>query len=255
MHAQGVAVKIPTMFARGTPRVVAVLMLAALSFSGAWAQGEAGGRVQDQLDQTVSLSAAAQRQVTQDWLSMRFMAKQDGASAAVVQAGLKRALADALEQVQPLAQAEALQVSTGRFSMQPRYSSAGASMGWRGEAELVLEGNDAARIGEASARLGHLAITAVHWRVSAQARRAVADQLRAEAIAAFRAQALSVSQAFGFAGYRLIEAQVADASEGLRPPMMMARAMGAADASASPVPAVAGTETLSVQVHGRIQLQ
>lgn len=202
-------------------------------------------------EREVTLSASAQTSVAQDWLRMRFAAKGDGADASALQARLKRRLQQAIDVVQPMAAGEALRVETGGFQLSPRYNSAGAPMGWRGSAELILSGRDFGRIGEASGKLGDLAVVSVDLSVSDSLARQTREAVRLEAIAAFRTQASSVAQAFGYSAYDLLDVNVGSDSPGGRVPMMM-RAMAA---DAAPVPVVAGQEDISVQVSGRIRLR
>jgi predicted secreted protein len=203
-------------------------------------------------EREVTLSASAQTSVAQDWLSMRFAVRLDGADASALQSELKQRLQQAIDAVQGMAQADDLQVQTGGFRLTPRYNSAGASMGWRGSAELVLRGRDFGRIGQASAKLHDLAVVSVDMSVSNALARQTRESVRLEAIAAFREQAASVAKAFGYSDYDLLDVNVGSDSPDMgRGPMMM-RAMAA---DAAPMPVVAGQEDISVQVTGRIRLR
>lgn len=199
----------------------------------------------------VSLSASAQRRVTQDWLILRLSIKRDGSDGAALQAQLKQGLQQALTAVQGLASGDALQVQTGGFHLVPRYNSAGAAMGWRGSAELILRGSDFGLIGRASARLGEMTVDSVELGVSQASERRVREQVRLEAIAAFRDQAASVAKAFGYNGYELVDVNVgSDRGSGGMP-----IALRSAGPAAAPLPVAAAQEEIVVNVSGRIRLQ
>ena len=202
----------------------------------------------------VTLSASAQKSVAQDWLSMRFAVRKDGSDAPAVQAELKQRLQQALGAVQGMASGEALQVQTGAFHVSPRYSNSGSVRGWQGTAELVLSGRDFGLIGQASAKLRDLVAVSVDFSVSSALERKTREALRLEAIAAFQAQAASVSKAFGYGAYELLEANVgSDVANNPGHPVMMARALVAEEDVA--VPVQAGNDVINVRVSGRIRLR
>jgi predicted secreted protein len=211
-------------------------------------------QAQERALREVTLSASAEQQVAQDWLRMRMAARIEGRDASAVQAQLKQAIERALAQVQPMASGAALQVRTDGFNLQPRYTQQGRTDGWVGQAGVVIEGRDFGLIGQASAKLAELNADQVALSVSSELARRTSEQVRLEAISAFRAQALAVAKAFGHQSYELMDVNVGSDNGGARPPVLMARAM-AMSSDAAAVPVAASVESIGVQVSGRIRLQ
>jgi len=108
--------------------------------------------------QRVNLAAQASVQVAQDLLTMSLSTTREGTDAQQVQAQLKNALDAALTQAKKEARPGLMAVRTGRFGLSPRYGNNGKITGWQGSTELVLEGQDFARISETAGRLSTLTV-------------------------------------------------------------------------------------------------
>ena len=208
----------------------------------------------------MSLSAASTQEVTMDTLSVTLAVVREGQDAAAVQAQLRQVLDAALAEARKAAKPKALEVQTGMFSLNPRYTSpanrsaAPAIAGWSGRAELLIEGRDLPAVAQLVGRLTTLTVSRVGFSLSREARERVEDEATQQAIARFRARAEAYSRQFGFAGYQIREVQV-----GLQDvPVMMARApmMRAAAASSAEesLPVEAGKATVSVTVSGSVQM-
>ena len=219
-----------------------------------------GARAQERAPQEtslneVTLSASAEQSVVQDWLRMRLVARIEGVDAGAVQAELKQAVQTALAQVQPAASKgtpEDLLVHSDGFALQPRLNTSRETIGWVGQAGVMLEGRDFEAIAQAAANLGALHVERVELTVSSALARTTREEVRLDAITAFRAQALSVAQAFGFPGYDLVDVNVGADSMAGRPPVPLMRAMSA---DTAPMPVAAGLQAIAVQVSGRIRLR
>ena len=94
----------------------------------------------------VQLSAAGMVQVEQDMLTITLMVNKEAPTLAAAQTQLKQALDEALAQAKAGAQPGQMDVSTGMFSLYPRYGKDQKVLGWQGRAELRLEGRDFGRI-------------------------------------------------------------------------------------------------------------
>lgn len=203
----------------------------------------------------VQLSASASREAVQDWLTVSLYTRQQAADAATVQNQLKAVLDKALAQANGQARAGAVEVSTGGFSVQPRYGKDGQIQGWQGSAELLIQGRDVARLAALAGQLPGMAVAGMTFSLSRDAVRRLEGELRHEAIGNFRSSAQAVAQDFGYSGYELREVSVQ--LVGNEPPMyrqrMLAADVGAAMSSA-PVPAEAGKSTVQVNVSGSVQL-
>lgn len=203
----------------------------------------------------VHLQASVQRELAQDWLTVTLQAVREGSDAASVQAQLKALLDAALQQARAV-RGEGLAVRTGGFNLGPRYDNNGRVRGWQGQAELVLEGRDTARIAQLAGQLNSLNITSVQPSVSRELRERVQSELGAEAIAAFRAKAQAAATAFGQRGYSLHEVHLHDGGAAAPTPRPMARAMRMEAAAAdAPLPVEAGTSVVSVSVQGSVRLE
>lgn len=208
-------------------------------------------------DGVVSLSASATIDVPKDWISITFSTTRDGADAGAVQSAVRQAVEAALAQARESARGDGhVEVETGAFSLQPRYSSKGQPSGWQGQAELVVQGRDVTTIAQLAGRITTLTIERVDYSVSREAREKVESDLSAQAIARFRGKAADVAKAFGYSGWTVREVAVTSDSE--QPPMprpFMARAVSAAPADLAPaLPVEGGKGTLTVTVNGTVQM-
>lgn len=237
-----------------TRRVAVLWVAVALASSGAQAQATLG--VAAAPHNVVQLSASAQQELLQDWLTAVLVSRHQASDAATVQNQLKHTLDRALAQARVQA-GPALQVSTGSFMVQPRLGRDGQVLGWQGSAELLLQGRDVARIASLAAALPGMAVSQMHFSLSREASERVEAEVRQQAIARFRAQAQEVAQHFGFQGYTLREVTISEA--GLPPPgrmrVMVASAEMGAAMDAAPVPAEPGRSLVQVQVSGSVQLR
>jgi predicted secreted protein len=204
----------------------------------------------------VSIATQGTVEVQQDLLSISMNTTKEGSDAANVQSQLKQALDAALAVAKPAAQAPAMEVRTGQFSLYPRYDRGGKINGWQGTAELVLEGKDFARISQTAGKIQTLTMGNVGFNLSKEQRAKVESEAQAIAIDRFKAKALEVAKQFGFSGYTLREVAVnADApgfvqARGRAVTMSMSKA---ADESA--VPVEAGKSAVVVNVNGAVQLK
>jgi predicted secreted protein len=209
----------------------------------------------------VNLAASATVEVPRDWLTIVFATTREGSDPVAVQAELKQALDAALAEARRGARPGQLEVRTGGFSLNPRYSAQPRPLnasgpiiaGWSGTAELIVEGRDTAAISALAGRIRTLTVARTGFSISREAREKVEAEVSAMAIARFRARADELAKQFGFGGWTLREVVVS--SEGGQPPMPvpMMRAQ-AAPAAEMALPVEAGTGTVSASVSGSVQL-
>lgn len=206
--------------------------------------------------QVVQLSASAQREAVQDWLTVVLVARHQAGDAATVQNQLKVALEQALVQARAGAQAGAVEVSSGGFTVQPRYGREGQIAGWQGSAELLLQGRDVAKVSALAGRIPGMTISQMSFSLSREASRSLEDEVRQEAISQFRSNAASVAKGFGFSGYELREVSVSSGDVPVMQPRLRVAAMAdMAAAGAAPVPVEPGKSTVQVTVSGSVQLK
>lgn len=203
----------------------------------------------------VQLSASGAVEVTQDLLTISMTTTREGTDAATVQAQLKIALDAALAEARKAASPGQMEVRTGPFNLGPRYGRDGKISGWRGAAELVLEGRDFVRISTTAGQIQTLTVGAVGFGLSREQRERVEGEAQALAIGRFKAKAADIAKGFGFGGYTLREVSVNANDPGFAPrPRMMALEARAAVADA-PVPVEAGKSSVVVTVSGAVQLK
>ena len=229
--------------------MVACAVLAGTSAAGA--QGVVLAPPQNVLQ----LSAMATVEVQQDLLSMTLSTTREAADAATVQTQLRAALDAALTEARKNAQPGQLDVRTGNFNLSPRYSREGKMTGWRGTAELVLEGRDFPRITQTASRITTLTIANIGFALSREQQGKTEIEAQAAAIDNFKQRADELAKRFGFSGYTLREVAVNAHQGGPVQPRMMAMDAMAKSASDAPVPVEAGKTNVVVNVSGSVQLK
>ena len=231
---------------RRTQALSAAVLCLALLQGAAWAQP--APVVADQL----SLSASATVEVANDLLSITFATQREAPDAATVQAQLTQALEAALVEARKAARPGQVDISTGNFSVQPRYGVKGEPLRWQGSVELRAEGRDFDALTRLVGRIQTLSVAHVGHRLSREAREKAEAEVSAQAIARFRAQAAAHAKAFGFDGVSLRAVEIS--SNASQPPMPRFRAAGAELAMAAPLPVAAGVSEVSVVVSGSVQM-
>lgn len=211
------------------------------------------------LRNVVQLSASGSVEVEQDWLQMSLATTQEGRDAAVVQKQLQQIVDLALRSLKGQEQGQAMQVRSGSFGVYPRQSADGKIKAWQGRAEIVIEGKDFARISQAAAQVPNMTVSAMGFGLSKEGRQAVQEQAQSQAIERFKRRASGLAKQFGFASYTLREVNV-NSQDGFYAPRMQRAngmlAMASAKGDVDDALAVeAGTEQVTVEVSGSVQLQ
>lgn len=199
----------------------------------------------------LQLSATGQAQATQDWLNVTLAVQHEGSEARAVQAELQRSLDAALQKIRPSADGDKLRVETSSFGVYPSYHK-NKARSWTGRAELLLQGNDFARILQAAEHASGMSIARMDFDLSHQARSKLEQQAQAEAIARFKARAQDIVKAFGLSSYTLGEVHISgDAKAGdMHMPQMRTASFSKMVDSVEPGQARVHI-TVSGSVHGR----
>ena len=241
-------------------RATAAGLLLAVTAAGsqAWAQN-AGNTAQRPMN-VVQLAAQGVVQVKQDWMTATLSSTKDGRDAATVQAQLQKAVEAAMTTLRADAQAGLMEVSTGNFSISPRYGNNGKVEGWQGQADIVLQGRDFVRITQSAAKVQDMTLSGMGFGLSREAREKVEGEAQAKAIENFRQRATAISKSFGFAGYSVREVSVNASGGGVRPmPRARAASLNMAKmssyADAAVVPVESDRADVTVHVSGSIQMQ
>ena len=204
--------------------------------------------------QVLNLSASAQQEVPQDWLSVVVRASLEGQEPSAVQNQLKGVVEQALAQLRPQMQAQAFEVRSGSFGIYPRHGDKGRVVGWLGQADLVIEGRDFAKVSQAAGLVPRMTVAQAAFSLSRQGRQQLETEVQHQAVQKFRQRAQQLAQEFGFSGYTLRQVTVggADRSE----PVLQARAMVTDMAApAAAIPLAAGKDEVRITVSGSIQLR
>ena len=206
--------------------------------------------------QVLSLSASAQQEVSQDWLSVVLRASVEGAEPAAVQSQLRSVLEQALGQLRAQVQPQAFEVRSGQFGIYPRHNDKGRVVGWQGQADLVVEGRDFVKVSQAAAQVPRMTVAQAVFSLSRQARQQLEAEVQSQAVQRFRQRAQQLARDFGFEAYTLRQVTVGSSD---RPePTLQARAMVAdmAVAPAAPaIPLAPGRDEVRITVSGSIQLR
>jgi len=209
-----------------------------------------------QPSQWVSLSASAHQEAPHDWLRVVVRATQDGNDAMALQKQLKKTLDDALTVLRARAQPRQLEVRSGPFGIHPRYNDKGRVVGWQGQADLVIEGRDFARIGQAVAEVPRMVVESAQFSLSREGRQQLEAEVQSQAVQNFRQKAQLLTKDFGFASYTLRQVNVGTADRPSPGVPMVAMARSAVpDATPGPVPLEGGKDEVQVTVSGSIQLR
>lgn len=205
----------------------------------------------------VQLSASATQEIAQDTLAVTLGVTRDGSQATDVQTQLKQVLDAALAEARRAARPGQIDVRTGAFSMFPRYDNKGRIVGWQGNAQLLLEGQDMAGIGQLAGKLSaSMNVQQVAYGLSRAARESAESALLGQAIGRWQAKAQDVAKAFGAPGYGLGELSIQSGEPGFDQgvqPMLM-RSVKAESMADAPLPVAPGKGVVSVSVSGSMVL-
>ncbi len=204
----------------------------------------------------LSLSASASVEVTRDVLGITFSTQREGADAAAVQLQLMQALEPALAEARKLVRPDGVEVSTGNFSVLPRYAPKGGATQWQGTVEMRVEGRDVEALTRLVGRIQTLSVARVGYSLSREARDKVQADVSTQAIARFRSQAEAYAKAFGFGDYTLRAVELRT-NESPNPPMPVFRGARAAVAMSAEevLPVEAGKADVSTTVSGTVQMK
>lgn len=195
----------------------------------------------------IELSASASRQAPNDLARASAYAEATGANPEEVARRVNETIRAGIATAKRHA---AVKVRSGSTHTYPIYAKGGAKVeGWRMRSELLLESQDMQALSDVLGKLqSSMGVSQLSLLPAPETRRQVEDQATVEAIAAFRAKAKLVADAFG-KSYRIRQMSVGDTA---RPPMPVMRGMVAEAASAAPIEA--GESAVTVTVTGRIEL-
>jgi predicted secreted protein len=202
----------------------------------------------------VELQAEASREIANDLMqAVLFLEANDGDSARLA-GTLNRAMNEALAAGRDF---PSVQMRSGNLQTFPIYDRTNKLTGWRGRAEVRLEGREFRDMAALVARLqSTMQLGGISFGVSRELRRQTEDQLVGEAIAALKARGEIVRRALGGAGATIRRLTVGTGGEQPGPRVMAAVRPGVAGA---PVVDAAsfegGTSRVVVTVSGIVAIE
>ena len=199
-----------------------------------------------------SLQVEAVREVENDWATARLNVFAEGKSAAIVAKQVNETMARVVARAK---KARDVERRSGGYTTQPIYDD-GRVVRWRGSQELRLESADADRLAEL---VGALQADDVHlvgivFSVQRKTRKALEDELIAEALQAFRQRADLIAKGMGAKAWSLIDVSVGTTSHQPRPMMMEARGARYSSMDSAPPTFEPGTSEVRVQANGVVEL-
>lgn len=217
----------------------------------------------EEVRNVVNFGASASTEVQQDWMTLHLVARMDGQQAQEVQKRLQTALDSATHALQARSAAGKLELKTGNFRITPRYGKDSRISGWQGHAEIIVEGSDLTRITASSQVHPDFSVQNIRFSLAPATQRQVEATVEAAAIRRFQDRARTISQGFGFSGYRIRELSIHGNEYGARPSvgnsrnaMRLAAAPIAADsADTAGFSAEPGKTEVSININGSILMQ
>lgn len=223
------------------------LMLLALGLmvSTTWANEQP--LTYDRIDLTVN----ANEEVENDTVVAILYAQREGSKAASLADEVNKTINWALTEAKAI---PAIKVQTLGYYTSPLYQEQRLT-GWRVRQGIQLQSQAIAKLMELIGTLqARLTLESINYRVSDEKRKAAEGKLISEAITSFKQRAQLITQQLGRSEYRLVHMSVN--TEGgtpqPQPRMAMARAM---EAAVSPPALALGTQTVSVNISGTVELQ
>lgn len=200
---------------------------------------------------TLVLSETAAREVAQDTLVALLAARAEASTPRAAQAEVNQAMTAAIQKAEAVT---GVRAATAGYRVYQEYDRDGEPRGWIAEQDLRLTSREAAPLLELAGVLQEdgLLLNGLNYQLSAEARRAIEDELALEAIAALRRRAEQVAASVDMAVETIATLRVgADADE---PPIRPMMRTSMAEAAAAPPVALPDLETVSTRVQAELIL-
>lgn len=224
-----------------TPVILFILMLSAANQAVAAADAPRYNQIHFQVERS--------RTADNDRMHATLSVTAEDDSAARLADQINRTMDWALKTAKTKTKIEA---RTGAYRTYPVYDKEKIRR-WRATQEIILEASDFAELGSLVGQLQErLQVASINFSVSAERRRAVEDELIAQALDAFKQRSELVRKQLAAKSYRIVDISI-NAGGGQPVPLMRGFAREAA--SVAPPALEAGTSILTVSVSGIIELQ
>ncbi|MET0009014.1 MAG: SIMPL domain-containing protein [Candidatus Thiodiazotropha sp. 6PLUC9] len=199
----------------------------------------------------VRLSTSAKMEVENDIQIAVMYAQKEGSDLGQLTDQVNQLITQALQKAK---QQKSIKVSTHSYQTSPRYQKQ-QLIGWRVRQSIRLESQESEAMSSLLGSLqGSLALESLSYKISTERREAAEERLTNQAIMAFRKRAEQITQQMQRSHYRLLEMSLQTIDQSPQPYRMRGTMM-ALESSPSAPAIEAGSQTLSVEISGRIELQ
>ncbi len=198
----------------------------------------------------ISLLATASDDIDNDILETVLFVHREGSNPAELSEEVNAAIQWAVNEAKKIS---GITVQTMGYQTHPIYQQRRLSA-WRVRQSLRLESKNIAKLSQLIGKLQErLAVERVGYRISAQRRNAVEENLIAEAIALFQRRAKLIAKQMDRDQYRVVQMSINTGGASMQP-IMRTEMSAMADPRIAPG-FEAGTQTVTVSVNGTIELQ
>lgn len=205
---------------------------------------------------SVSLAAQAQVKVPSDEMVVFLRVEKEGANLGTVNEAVLQELQDALTRAKAVSGVHA---QLGSVHTRQTYTSQGQANGWHVQGNIVLDSKKLKDLGDLTGKLStRLQLGSVSFRLSAERRRELEQDLLKDAAQAFRGKAKAAALALGYSEFVIKDVNISQASTGgdvPTPAPVYFKAMSASAMTATAVPQDAGETEVSVSLSGSVGLR
>lgn len=199
----------------------------------------------------INLSASASMEVSNDQVSSQFQITLSGSNTTQLAQQVNEKSAEALRVAENYA---AVNIQTGSYTTRPRYQDEKIS-GWQVSQQFLLRSED---FDQMSTLLGELQrfgnVQSMQFSVSDARLEETRQQLMTQAIEKFQGQAKLIQQQFSEPGYRLVNLSINRGGYFPSPYQDRGMMLSESTMKSAPVAVEAGTNEVTVEVNGQIQL-
>ena len=200
----------------------------------------------------INLTAEASQETDNDTLVAVLAAQQEGDDPAVLSDNVNRLIGEAIAAAKGEPE---IKLQTLGYQTSPRYQQQ-RLIGWRVKQSLRLQSQNGEKLSRLISRLqSKLALESISYSISDERRRQVEESLISRALEAFQKRAQLITEQLGRKSYRLVEVHIHNSSQPVQPLRMRAGMMSMEATSRAAPSLEAGSQTLRVEVNGRIELQ
>jgi len=199
----------------------------------------------------ISLQTSASSEVTNDVLVAILIVQENGHQAATLAERVNKKMAEVLANAERM---QSVDSHTTSYNSQPLYKN-GKINSWQVSQQIRLTSQDFEQLGTLIADVNKLArVQSMTFKVSDHRIEETKEALTKTAIAKFKAKALLITEQFGKTAYQLVHVSVGG-NHSTPQPMRMERMRMADTAMAAPPAVSAGTNKITVNINGTIELE